>query len=193
MGIVIEIALSQNETTTDPKAAKMKALTAGDSDDEVQKLIVVLRNAELGTPESKVDAIQRLGLIGDSRAVPILIAYIDFERKFEERQKSTKASVDHWDEPRSVATRFPAITALYQIGNASVPALIELIEDNPADMIKSQNALFTIHFIFRDDLSEAIYRLESGAKSQNNEEKRKRLLTAIRSSQVVKSVRKKNP
>lgn len=192
---VIEFAFSQSEDRKERKDTDTivnRIQNTGDSADEVQSLINVLKHERQGNPEIIFEAIQRLGMIGDKRAIPILIDYIGFERKFEPRQKPYPGTVDHWDDPKPLPTRFPAISALFGIGKASVPALIGVIEDNPIDSVKSRNALFTIHFIFRDDLSRATEYLVDALNRAISLEKQRRISAAIEKTRLEKANQEKN-
>lgn len=158
-----------------------KQETNKQAQDEVETLVTLLRSKEPISPETIVAAIEKLGSLGDERAIPVLIERIALERKFEKRAKQDPNVVDHWDSP-ILSARYPAIAALFQIGQPAVPGLIKLIGQHPISSLESKNALLTLHFIFRDDLHVAIKRLKDAMKRPITREIKNRFASAVEST-----------
>lgn len=176
-------AFSQSESSNQPKPMKQKQ-DQDNSNDEVQKYIELLSQTPAPSTTEMVEALHKLGSIGDKRAIPILIKNIAFERQFDKKPRVDPSVTDHWDDPKSLAWRFPSITALFQIGETAIPALITVIETKRIDSVESRNALYTIQFIFRDDLSEAIRVFKAAASRASTAEARKSLFDAIGKTRI---------
>lgn len=136
---------------SEKKKTKTKQL-----DENVQKLLKEL-NAEnilAENPEKLSKIIDELGQRRISESIPNLIKYLDVERK----SKFNGGAIGL--RPLPIGGDFPAVSALFQIGESALPALIEVITKEQTDLLKSKNALRTIHLIFREDLSKAVEYLE---------------------------------
>lgn len=155
--------------------------------DEVQRLIEVLRNDENKTnsPQLITEVIQKLGTIGDERAVPELIKYLDFERKTKLAQNQDpnllvdSVETTNWDY-LPLSSRYPAVGALFQIGKLSLPELVKVVENESIKSQKSQNAVEAIKLIFRDDLINGIEYLEDAKVKSVSLESKQRLQLAVK-------------
>lgn len=189
---VVEFAFSQSEGKKETNSMTKQKPQNNNSVDELQDLIDLLSDKQGVSSTVKLEAIEKLGMISDERAIHVLIEHIGLERKFKPRQKPYPGTLDHWDDPKPIPTRFPAVAALFKIGKASVPALLKLIEDNPDDAVESQNALFTVHLIFRDDLSKAVERLIVAFNNSITYEKQSRLSIALEKTRRVMETQERN-
>ncbi len=114
-------------------------------------------------------------LLGDRKAVeaiPHLIDLLDFRYKFD------------W-EGTGVAFKFippggyyPATDALYSIGNASLPALIKVIEMNNSQL-KRKNAAYSVRIIYRSDLWKGVEYLKQAKSNSRTPEGKINLQKAI--------------
>lgn len=165
-------------------------------DKEAKRLVDILEKREK-TREVLIDTIQKLKPISNEKTIPILIKYLDYDRhpnyknKLEISQKqSPDLKIDpleetHWnDKAKLISWRYPATEVLIKISKPSLPALIKVIEDADTESIKTQNALYTIQQIFRDDLSEAIKYLEGAKISSATEEGKQRLSDATENTKT---------
>lgn len=152
------------------------------SDEETQQLIEVLKKRDKSI-EVIFAAIKTLGDKKAKEAIPELIKYLDYEKVYAYKQPEYAGSVkiDGTEIGRTIPLegRYPATGALFQIGKSSLPALIKVIEAEKLESLKSQNALYTIRFIFRDDSSEAVEYLERAMKNSTTQEGQQRLLDVI--------------
>jgi hypothetical protein len=99
-------------------------------------------------------AIKRLGSVGDSKAIHVLVSYLDYVDPATAPNPSGGA-----DEPPS----YPAVGALFQIGTPATSDLLEAVQnDNP---VIGKNAAITYLSVYRDDLPLGI-RLVLGERSK---------------------------
>jgi hypothetical protein len=189
--------VSQTEKEMSNKITIEQKQNKAQSSDEVERLLQILRKDENKekSPQLIVETIQKLGSIGDERAIPELVRYLDYERKIESAQsqdqnlKIDPVETTHWDY-LPLSGRYPAIGALFQIGKSSLPELVKVIENEKTKSQKSQNALETVQLIFRDDLSEGIKYLENAMNSSAAQEGKQRLLTAIEKTKTKRQMPK---
>ncbi|HEX8565740.1 MAG TPA: hypothetical protein VF648_08715 [Pyrinomonadaceae bacterium] len=167
-----------------------------DYDKETKRLVDILEKREK-TGEVLIDTIQKLKSISDKRTIPIIIKYLDYDRYSDYRNKtelsqkqSPELKIDpieetHWnDKAKLISWRYPATEVLIKIGKPSLPALVKVIEDDDTESIKTQNALYTIQQIFRDDLSEAVKYLEGAKISSATQEGKQRLSDAAENTKT---------
>lgn len=177
---------SQSEKNIENKSIVEQNHKDLQNSDEIQKLIEILKNGEIKEKSSQliIEAIQKLGNIKARNAIPELIEYLDFERKFESTQKQDPnlkidpLEVTHWQD-RPLSGRYPAISALFQIGKPALPSLVKVIKENDVDSVKSKNALEVIQLIFRDDLSEGVKYLENAVGESKTQDGQQRLQNAL--------------
>jgi len=146
---------AQNTRTPDNSAAGRS--------EEIAKLLAVLRDANLKTthPEQVVQAVQRLGEMRAVEAIHDLVELLTFSRKFDWERDDMTVEI----QPITPATRFPAVSALFQIGRPALSALVNVIEFNSLDSLRGQNAMYAIEGIFRDEPSEGVKYLERAAET----------------------------
>lgn len=171
------------EKMGDKTAAEQNQTSLQDFNDKIKKWIKTLKNNETKrtSPELVVEAIQNLGSVKAKQAIPELIKYLDYERKFESKFESKQDPADGVEVLPSIplSGRYPAITALFQIGKSALPALAKVIQKEEPESLKSDNALHTVQFIFRDNLSEAVKYLEESMKNSDTQKAKQRLSIAI--------------
>ena len=151
---------------------------ASNPKEEVAKLLAVLRDPDLrrSHPEQVVAAIDRLGEMHASEAVEDLVKLLTFAQKFDWESPDQKAIVEiHLIHP---GNRYPATSALFQIGQPALPALLKVIENDSVSSLNWQNALFTIRNIFRDNASEGVKYLSHAAQTSADKASAERLTEA---------------
>jgi hypothetical protein len=181
---------SQNEETIQSKNMSNKQQKKKDEDkDGIQDFINTLtdNNKEI-PPSKKVDAIKRLGDANKKRAIPILIKYLDYEDASVLDRNVNSINITEYNDI-SPARRYPAIASLVQMGEESLPALVEVVEKEPLDSTLNKNARVTIQYIFlRGNLLNGILYLEKASSESKVPNGSERLLIA---AQELKKLLKK--
>lgn len=158
-----------------------------------QSLIRILEDTNLreNSPEKVVAAIQQIGKLKNAGAisaldaVPALVDLLDYKKVVEK-----KSDVDAIFEPHLIGPgeNYPAINTLFLIGKPALPYLAKAIEGNELESIKSKNALITISYIFREDLSKGIEFLEKAKTETTNPEAKFRIQKAIEATRAKYNV-----
>ena len=133
--------------------------------EEIARLVDILRDPDLKNthPQEVVHAIQRLGQMRAVEAIDDLVQLLAFARRFPwERDQKSDAVVEI--QPITPGNRYPATSALYQIGRPALPALTRVIELDGLDSTRGQNALFAVQNIFIQDLTEGAKYLRQAAE-----------------------------
>jgi hypothetical protein len=81
-------------------------------------------------------------------------------------------------QPIFTQSRYPATSALTKIGEASLPALAKVIEENPPDSLMTRNAIYTVKSIFRDHPEKAESYLTEAAEKAATPQSQSRLKQA---------------
>lgn len=139
--------------------------------DQVKPLIQVLRDKELQKkdPDRVRQAILQLGYRGCTAAADDLTALLTFKYRFD--WEGTHIHL----QPIFTGTRYPATGALAQIGKASLPSLVKVIEANPPSSLMTRNAVYTVKSIFRDHPEKAENFLTDAAEKATKPESQSRL------------------
>lgn len=151
---------------------------------EVSTLISVLRDSRLrqDDPERVIKAIERLGDLKAAAAVDDLIQLIAFRRTFSwERNGGSILEL----QPITPGNRYPAVSALFQIGKPALPALVKVIEGSESNSLENQNATYAVQSIFRDNLREGVKYLREAATQSFTRLMAQRLSTAARRIEVL--------
>jgi len=143
---------------------------------EVARLILILRDkrARIAEPKRVVQAILRLGQLKAVQAIPDLAAMLTFRRTFEWEDKEGTLEI----QPILTGNRYPASDALSGIGKSSLPVLVAVIADHEQGSLFSENALYTIRVIFRDEAGGAKKYLLDAAGNAATPGRKKRLAAA---------------
>lgn len=160
--------------------------------DDIKPLIEILRNKELQKkdPNRVRRAIARLGERRCAAAADDLASLLTFRYHFDWEGTAVRL------QPIFTATRYPAIGALAQIGEASLPSLVRGIETNLPNSLMTRNATYTVKLIFRDHTDKAERYLISAAAKAPAPEYRSRLKQAaatLPSISIVDVKRYKSP
>ena len=142
--------------------------------DEVKPLIQVLRDKELQKedPDRVRQAILQVGYRGCAAAADDLAALLTFKYRFDWEGTHIRLH------PIFTPARYPATGALAQIGKASLPALIKVVEANPPDSLMTRNAIYTVKSIFRDHPEKAENYLTDASEKATKPEGQSRLRQA---------------
>jgi hypothetical protein len=142
--------------------------------DQVKPLIQVLRDRELQKkdPDRVRQAITRLGEMRCAAAADDLASLLAFKYRFDWEGTMLRL------QPIFTATRYPATSALEEIGEASLPALVNVIEVNTPDSLMTRNAIYTVKSIFRDHPDKAESYLTKAAAEATPPESQSRLRQA---------------
>lgn len=130
--------------------------------DLVKPSLTILEHPEKVRASSSclIAAMFNLGRAKDPAAIPILVKWLTWEHK--ERNTYRLGTL---------SSKYPAIGALYDIGEPTIPALLEVIgARSPSDVV-SQNALFVLMSIHRNKPQEGIKRLREASLKRSAKEK----------------------
>jgi len=126
---------------------------------KIKELLLILRDKQMqqSQPDRVIGAIKQLGELKSADSIDDLIALITFRQKFD-WEDINQGGIVYSQPPHLISAleHYPAAGALFRIGKPSIPALIKLIESNPADSLESLNAHTTIMIIFRDNPREGV-------------------------------------
>ena len=112
---------------------------------EIERLRQVIRDKEIQEqdPEQVVRAMRRLGELRAVDAIDDLIALLAF--KYPKESRIGGIGLNRGD-------GYMAKSALFQIGEPALPALVRAIADNDIGSVEFKNARHAVMLIFRDDL-----------------------------------------
>ena len=111
-----------------------------------------------------------------AEAIKTLAEYLDY-RMPDERSKYLRAASSNRDP-------YPASSALFNIGKAAVPYLIESIASASTSDTSKRNAVQTLSAIYREDPPEAVRVLRRASRSSEDWGSSQRLLEAARRASV---------
>lgn len=158
-------------------------------DGGLEKLLAVLHDGKLRESEPKLvlEAIQRVGEMKAAQAISALIPLLTFSQTIEAENQVGEAIVEiHLVPP---GERYPAIKALSQIGQASLPALVKVIQAHDGKSLESENASYTVMVIFRDDPARAVkYLRKAAAKSSEPMASQRLSHAADKAAEIVKKL-----
>ena len=124
------------------------------------RLIAYLTKARQNEPDKDcvVLAIRGLGNKKSLRATELLINYLDYKRPLTNEEQ---AGV--WIRTPSRGELYPAVTSLFSIGTGAIPSLLQAIANSERSSVKSDNAIYTLMLIHREDPVAAVKALGSSA------------------------------
>jgi hypothetical protein len=130
-----------------PSFARDQTSRAGSSGREkrVQKLLATIRDASLREtdPDRVFEAIDELGDMRAVEAVDDLVGLLTLRRSFPWEKDPTQP-IDQEAADIGAGGRYPAVRALRNIGPASVPALVRVIEAHDPKSLEVRNAMAVI-------------------------------------------------
>lgn len=160
------------------QALSQHSREAAKNQDSAQ-LITVLRDEQLRKrePELVAKAIERLGDIKSVEAIDDLVHLLTFIRNIQPERVGDVIVGEHFI---TTFGRYPAAGALFRIGKASLPALIEVVETEQADSLAGENAIYTVTQIFRDAPLEGVEYLRDAAAKASSTQAAQRLSDAAK-------------
>ncbi|HYE72525.1 MAG TPA: hypothetical protein VEF04_04305 [Blastocatellia bacterium] len=154
-------------------------------DENMQKLLSTLRNESLrkNSPQEVIKAIKRLGELRSTEAVDDLIKLLTFRQSFNWEDHSGESINEI--QPIHTGNRYPATSALINIGKPALPALVKIIQAQPSQSLASENAIFTIKMIFRDNPLGGVEYLKQASISATSTQAKQRLNNAVKMLEKV--------
>jgi hypothetical protein len=114
-------------------------------------------------PWCTVVALRTLGHHQVTGAISTLVDYLDFEAPMSEAEKN-----GIFIQPREPG-KYPAETALFEIGKPALPALLDVIRSNTdSTSLKRANAIDAIMLIFREDNPSGVKLIRQAAESESD-------------------------
>ena len=152
--------------------------------EKVEKFLSVIRDRELQQkdPNSFRAAIQELGKLRAAEAVDDLVKLLTYRREWQRERPAGDYITEGSSWTNYTGAAFPATTALENIGDAAVPALMRVIEGRDEASLESKNARYTVRAIFtrRNRNADAFFRAE--ATHAVSPEAARRLLNAVQTA-----------
>ncbi|MGD0693792.1 MAG: hypothetical protein ABSB82_02965 [Terriglobia bacterium] len=148
-----------------------------ESREKIEKLLVVIRDAKLreSDPGRVVEAIEELGHVKAVEAIDDLVKLLTFRRTWPWETPGGPIQEFRIETP---GLRYPAVSALIEIGQPSVPAMVKVIEAHESSSLESQNALWVIRSLFQYNGKEGIDYLKEAAKHSSSPRGAQRLTDA---------------
>jgi HEAT repeat protein len=145
-----------------------------------KRLLAIVRDKEAQERDREryVQAIERLGEIRSITAVDDLIELITFKRTLRSEENPWPIVIDR-EHPVTPLSLYPAAGALFYIGKPALPALRRLIETSDPDSLASQNAIYTLMAIFREDPKAGVRYLQDAANQAQTPEASNNFLRAV--------------
>lgn len=128
--------------------------------------------------EGVAQAIERLGEMRSYAAIDDLVKLITFRRTLRSNEGTQPTVIDK-EHPVTPLSVYPATGALFHIGRPALPALMKLIETSEPNSLASQNAVYTLMAIFREDPEAGVQYLQDAADQAPTLEASKKLLRAV--------------
>jgi hypothetical protein len=128
--------------------------------------------------EGLAQAIERLGEMRSYAAIDDLVQLITFNRTLPSNEGIQPTFIDK-EHPVTPLSVYPATGALFHIGEPALPALMKLIETSDPESLASQNAVYTLMAIFREDPEAGVQYLQDAADQAPTPEASKSLLRAV--------------
>lgn len=175
---LLVLIVGTQAATLQSKTAMSESETQKHEIEEISKLLAVVRDDNLRKvdPERVVKAIQRLGEMRAEPAIEELIGLLTFRHTFSWENEASGAI----DEIQYITpwNRYPATSALAQIGKPALSALAKVIQESEPSSLRSQNAVWTVRGMFRDNLTEGIKYLQNAATKASTPMAAQRLMMA---------------
>ena len=146
---------------------------------EIESLLESLHNDSLRrtSPQEIVKAIKRLGEIRAAKSVNDLISFLTFKQIFDWEDKTGEAVNEI--QPIHTGNRYPATSALGNIGKPALSALLNVVQTQASQTLISENAIFAISVIYRNNPLDGIDYLTQAANKASSKQVKQRLTNAI--------------
>jgi len=141
---------------------------------EIERLVSIVRNQGLMQTDVQkvINAVDRLGELKAASAVDDLANLLTLDRgaKYFDTENPPSGGIIT---PYSI---YPAVKALANIGEKSVPALVRIVKSEEASSLATRNATEALRAIFRDNPSRGYEILLEAAKVSETDSERAKLL-----------------
>ena len=157
---------------------------------EIYELLAMVKNQSLReTDKDQVaKAIDKLGKLKSSEAISDLIDVITFKVQPKAEVKNDLIVVEY--HAITDFDRFPAMSALSQIGEPALSDLIKLIEKEDADSVASNNTLEVVRAIFNENKIAFAFLQQKATESITLEGKQRLGAAAEKTAEVVERLKK---
>jgi hypothetical protein len=127
------------------------------------KLVQFLKDGQTGTPDPHCVeyALRSLGDAKVQEAIPVLAAYLDFERPETEMEKLGMGGA-----LGTIGNDFPAVLALTQMGRVALPAVVQVVASGKSSTQAYTNGIYTIMKIFNRGASGIQFLTHSAATAK---------------------------
>jgi hypothetical protein len=163
-----ELTLSDNEVLrTNAKYAISHFGASGNG--EISELISMIEGRPLINKEELHRAVRRLGELKAVDAIPPLVKLLPFRVQPEGESRNDLFVIEY--HTINNADRYPAMQALFEIGDESLPSLFDVLETEECGSLRSELAFETVKSIYlKENMSKAADALNTrAAKSQSIE------------------------
>ena len=135
------------------------------------KSLALLREQQDTRQEPKCIQMAIYGIRGTKspQAIEVLVKYLDFRRPSTPEEQFIRRHLI------TVAETYPAVDALYGMGNRAIPRIVSFISAGPPNDISRTNALVAMMQIYRGREPEAILRLKSEAAKTTDSSRQEQL------------------
>ena len=153
-------------TTAAAAAAEPRCQSLAGSD--AKKLMQFLKDAQTASsdPQCVEYALRSLGDAKVLEAIPVLAAYLDFERPETEMEKLGMGGA-----LGTIANDYPAVSALRQMGRAALPVLVQVAGSATSSTQAHKNGIYTIMKIFNRGASGIQFLTHSAAIAKSTDAK----------------------
>jgi hypothetical protein len=157
---------------------------------EIYESLATIKNQSFRetNKEQVAEAIDKLGKLKSTEAISDLVELITFKIQPKAEVKNDFFVVEH--HTITNFDRFPAMSALSQIGEPALPDLIKLIEKEDADSIASNNALEVVRAIFKENNTALAYLQQKADESIILEGKQRLESAAGKTAELVERLKK---
>jgi hypothetical protein len=115
-------------------------------------------------PRQVIEAIKRAGELGAPELAESLVSLLTFAQTFPEDRIAEETGVVFHTNSMSVGRRYPAVSALFQIGKPALSALVKRIGSSANDEpLARDNAAEAMMLIFREDPQQGVCYLRAAA------------------------------
>jgi hypothetical protein len=142
-----------------------------------QKLEYLRGDRSMLNPGCVVYAIQQLGAERYTAAADVLATYLDFQAPGTEK---VGAPGTVYRRIPSLGDKYPAATALFEIGKPATPSLVRVIANSASSDLLRKNALEVLFAVHRENLADGTRELNNASRSATDNEAATRLLHAAR-------------
>lgn len=152
------------------------------------KSLTLLREQQDSRQEPKCIQMAIYGVRGtrSPEAIEVLLKYLDFRRSSTPEEQFIRRHLI------TVAETYPAVDALYGMGDNAVPKIVSFIAGGPTNDISRTNALISMMQIYREREPVAILRLRSEAGKTKDSSRQENLNKAATEAVDLCSENKKD-